>query len=148
MDVVFGENHRPRTVGVCGHLIWREHQIDAAFGTIVQTGAGALFVGSSAFYYSHRRRLAALAARHALPTSFSLREYVVAGGLMSYGTSDADAFRRVGLYVGRILKGEKPGEMPVELPSKYDLVINLATAKAIGLALPHSLLSRTDELIE
>ena len=125
-----------------------ESEIDAAFATIVQAGAGALFVGSGAFYYSHRRRLAALAVRHALSASFSLREYVVAGGLMSYGTSDTDALRRGGLYVGRILKGEKPGEMPIEMPTKYELVINFATAKALGLALPHSLLSRADELIE
>ena len=125
-----------------------ESEIDAAFATIVQAGATALFVGTTAFYVSRRRQLVALAARRALPASNSNREYVVAGGLMSYGASDTDAYRRGGLYVGRILKGEKPGEMPVELPSKYELVINFATAKALGLALPHSLLSRADELIE
>ena len=125
-----------------------ESEIDAGFASIVQAGAGALFVGAGAFYYSHRRRLAALAARHALPASFSLREYVVAGGLMSYGTSDTDAFRRGGLYVGRILKGEKPVEMPVEMPSKYELVINRATAKAIGIDIPPKVLALVDEVIE
>jgi putative ABC transport system substrate-binding protein len=125
-----------------------EGEIDAAFATIVQAGARALFVSSTALYTSRRRQLLALAAGHALPASYEGREYVVAGGLMSYGASATDAYRRGGLYVGRILKGEKPGEMPVEMPTKYELVINFATAKALGLALPHSLLSRADELIE
>jgi putative ABC transport system substrate-binding protein len=125
-----------------------EGEIDAAFATIVQAGAGALFVGSGAFYFGHRRQLAALAARYALPTSFSIREYVVAGGLMSYGTSDTDAYRRGALYVGRILKGEKPGEMPIELPTRYELVFNLATAKALRLEIPAKLLALADELIE
>jgi putative ABC transport system substrate-binding protein len=125
-----------------------ESEIHAAFATMVEAGAGALFVGAGAFHYSHRRQLAALAARHALPASFSLREYVVAGGLMSYGTRDTDAFRRGGLYVGRILKGEKPGEMPVELPTRYELIFNLATAKALRLKIPPKLLALADEVIE
>jgi putative tryptophan/tyrosine transport system substrate-binding protein len=125
-----------------------ESEIDAAFATIVQAGAGALFVGPGSFYYSHRRQLAALAARHALPTSFSLYEYVAAGGLMSYGTSITDAYRRGGHYVGRILKGDKPGEMPVELPTRYKLVLNLATAKALRLEIPAKLLALADEVIE
>jgi putative tryptophan/tyrosine transport system substrate-binding protein len=125
-----------------------ESEIDAAFATIVQAGAGALFVSAGAFYNSRRRQLAVLAARHALPSSSSLREYVVAGGLMSYGASDTDAYRRGGLYVGRILKGAKPGEMPVELPTRYELVFNLATAKALRLEIPAKLLALADEVLE
>ena len=110
-----------------------EREIDTAFATFIQSGAGALLVGGGAFFIGRRRRLAALAIRHALPTIFNLREAVMAGGLMSYGASDTDAYRRGGVYVGRILKGAKPGDLPVEMPSKYELVINLATAKALGL---------------
>jgi putative ABC transport system substrate-binding protein len=95
-----------------------ESEIDAGFATMVQAGVGALFVGSGAFYNRRRRQLAVLAARHALPASSNLREFVVAGGLMSYGASDTDAFRRGGLYVGRILKGAKPGDLPVELSAR------------------------------
>src|SRR5262249_17012317 len=102
-----------------------ENERDGAFGTIAQAGVAALFAGTSAFYTSHRRKLVALADHHALPASYHLREFVQEGGLMSYGASDTEAFRRGGVYVGRILKGEKPAEMPVELPTKYELVINL-----------------------
>jgi putative ABC transport system substrate-binding protein len=125
-----------------------ENEIDAAFPTIVQAGAGALFVGTSAFYTSHRRKLVALADLHALPASYHLREFVEEGGLMSYGASDREAFRRGGLYVGRILKGEKPGEMPVELPTKYELVINLRTAAILRLEIPPMLRALADEVIE
>jgi putative ABC transport system substrate-binding protein len=125
-----------------------ESEIDAAFATIVQAGVGGLFVGTGALYTSRHRQIVALAAHHALPASYYIREFVVAGDLMSYGTSDRDASRRVGLYVGRILKGEKPGDLPVELPTRYELVFNLATAKALKLDIPAKLLAIADEVIE
>jgi putative tryptophan/tyrosine transport system substrate-binding protein len=125
-----------------------ENEIDAAFATIVRAGAGALFAGTSAFYTSQRRKLVALAELHALPASYHLREFVQEGGLMSYGASDREAFRRGGVYVGRILKGEKPAEMPVELPTKYELVINLRTATALRLEIPPMLRALADEVIE
>jgi putative ABC transport system substrate-binding protein len=125
-----------------------ENEIDAAFATIARAGAGALFFGTNAFYTSHRRKLVALADLHALPASYHLREFVQEGGLMSYGASDREAFRHGGLYVGRILKGEKPGEMPVELPTKYELVINLRTAATLGLEIPPMLRALADEVIE
>jgi putative ABC transport system substrate-binding protein len=123
-------------------------EFNAAFATIVRTGAGALLVGGGPFFTSQRQRLAVLSARHAIPSSFTEREFAVAGGPLSYGPSQADVYRRAGIYAGRILKGEKAGNLPVEQPTKFDLVINLGTAKALGIAVPNSMQLLADEVIE
>jgi putative tryptophan/tyrosine transport system substrate-binding protein len=124
-------------------------EIDAAFATMVQSRAGALLVGAGILFNNRRRQLAALAARHGVPTISGIREFVVAGGLMSYGASDSDAYRRAGShYVPRILKGANAGDLPVEMPSKYELVINVVVAKALGLDVPAKLLALADEVIE
>jgi putative tryptophan/tyrosine transport system substrate-binding protein len=125
-----------------------EREFHAAFAKVVQAGAGGLLIGASPFLLSQRRQLVALAGRHALPTMYNQREFVEVGGLISYGPSQSDAFRRAGVYVGRILKGENAGDLPVELATKFELVINLGTAKALGFDIPPLLLARADEVIE
>src|SRR5712671_192617 len=125
-----------------------DRELEIAFATIRQAGAGALFVGSSTFFVSQRRKLATFAASHALPASYEGREFVESGGLMSYGASVTDAYRRGGAYVGRILKGAKPSSLPVELPSKFEFVINLDVSKALGLNVPPYLLVQATEVIE
>ena len=125
-----------------------EDQIDAAFSTFAQLRAGAVIIGADTFFVSRRDQLIALAARHAIPTVYFLRDFVAAGGLMSYGSNLADSYRLVGVYVGRILKGEKPTDMPVQQPTKIELFINLKTAKTLGITVPPSMQARADEMIE
>jgi putative tryptophan/tyrosine transport system substrate-binding protein len=125
-----------------------EREFPAAFATMVQQSTGELLIGSGPYFLSRRRQLAALAVRYALPSSGSLRSFAEAGVLMSYGAGQTDAYRRAGNYAGRILKGASPANMPVELATKVDLVINMATAKALGLNIPPNLLTLADEVSE
>ena len=123
-------------------------EIDAAFATLAERRADAFLISGDALFIGQRDRLVALAARHALPAIYEVREFVAAGGLMSYGPSITDAYRQVGLYVGRILKGAMPADLPVMLPTKYELVVNLKTAKALGISIPQMFLQRVDEEID
>jgi putative ABC transport system substrate-binding protein len=139
-----------RTLGLPIHVLHAstERDFDTVFATLVKLRAGALVIGTDTFFNSQSGRLAALTVRHAVPAIYQYREFAAAGGLMSYAGSITDAYRLAGVYTGRILKGEKPSDLPVQQSTKAELFINLKTAKALGITIPQSILIRADEVIQ
>jgi len=139
-----------RALGVSLHVLEAatEGELDSVFASLGQMGIGALLVAQEPSYFRWRERITALAARHAIPATYGQRDYAVAGGLVSYDASVSDSYRQVGVYVGRILKGVKPADLPVMQPIKFEIIINLKTANSLGLEIPDKLLARADEVIE
>jgi putative ABC transport system substrate-binding protein len=139
-----------RTLGLQIHVLnaSRSEEIDAAFAAVARENDGAVFVAADQFYFGRRVQFATLGARDRVPTSYFTREFVEVGGMMSYGTSLPDAFRQIGIYTGAILKGAKPADLPVVQSTKFEFVINLGTARALGIEVPPGLLAITDEVIE
>ena len=139
-----------RTLGLELHVLnaSTERDFDGVFAKLIQLRAGGLVIGGGAFFTSHRERLAALALRHAVSAIFFGREFAVAGGLLSYGADIPEAYRLAGIYTGRVLKGDKPADLPVQQATKVELIINLRTAKALGIMVPNTLIGRADEVIE
>jgi putative ABC transport system substrate-binding protein len=125
-----------------------EHDLDEAYASLEKLGAGGIVVPNEPFFDSRRDQIVALSARYAVPAVYSIREYVEAGGLLSYGASLSDSYHRAAIYLGRVLRGEKPADLPVQQPTKFELVINLKAAKTLGLIVPPSLLATADEVIE
>jgi len=145
-----GVREAARSLGLQLHVLdaSTEGEIDAAFGKLIELRAGALVVSVDPFLTSQRAQIVALAARHAVPAIYGVREFATAGGLMSYGTDLADVYRQVGIYAGKILKGAKPADLPVQRVVRVEFVINLKTAKTLGLTFPITLLGRADEVVE
>jgi putative ABC transport system substrate-binding protein len=139
-----------RAKGVRLHILKAstESEIDAAFAALVEVHAGALVTSPDPFFFNRREQLVELASRHTVPAIYPLREFAAAGGLISYGTSLTATYRQVGIYAGKILKGAKPADLPVQQPTTFELVVNLNTAKALGLTIPHTMLMLADEVIE
>ena len=139
-----------RDLGVQLHVLQAssDRDFDSVFATVAQLRAGALVIGADPFFTSRSQQLAKLTVEHAVPAIYEFREFAAAGGLISYGTSIVDAYRLAGVYAGRILKGEKPSDLPVQRATKVELILNLKTAKALGIAIPLPLVGRADEVIE
>jgi putative ABC transport system substrate-binding protein len=138
------------TLGLQPHVLYAgtDEEFEAVFATLTQLGAGGLAISGDPFFNTRAELLGALSLKHALPTMYQAREFAAAGGLISYGSSFAELYRLTGVYAGRVLKGEKPADLPVQQPTKLELIINLKTAKVLGLDIPPTLLARADEVIE